>query len=504
MSIKQDLTQIINNLCEQAESNELEFKESLNKLPKDIWETYSAFANTHGGFIILGVKEKPHISITGVNNPDQIIRDLFNTANNKSKISHNLLEDKNVIKHTIDGKCIISIFIPEQEQSKKPVYLNNNYAYTYIRKNEGDYIVSDDELRRFIRNASDDLDSELLDEYTLEDLNLESVLAFKNIINARNPSMHYLEMDNLEFLIEMGVFQLDRKDKRRPKLTIAGLLFLGTYDAIRSKLPQFHLEYINRRGISATDRWIDRVSTGDLNYKDLNVFGFFQIVREKLNATIEDSFELDENSIRKSPVELKTALREALANMLIHADYFDNTSDIKVVVDNYFYNFHNPGMMRVSVTQFFAGGKSLPRNNTLITFFRRMGISDRAGTGGKTILTFAIANKYQMPELEVTTDSTTLKLWVATPRGAHPELDDDTRKVLAYINEKKNVSKSQIISDTGLSAYKVRKALNTLIDNHIIFSLGKGRATRYSWSPSVIERVDAANRIRDLIIQDYQ
>ena len=83
MSIKQDLTQIINNLCEQAESNELEFKESLNKLPKDIWETYSAFANTHGGFIILGVKEKPHISITGVNNPDQIIRDLFNTANNK-------------------------------------------------------------------------------------------------------------------------------------------------------------------------------------------------------------------------------------------------------------------------------------------------------------------------------------------------------------------------------------------------------------------------------------
>lgn len=134
----------------------------------------------------------------------------------------------------------------------------------------------------------------------------------------------------------------------------------------------------------------------------------------------------------------------------------------------------------------------------------RRGISDRAGTGGKTILTFAIANKYQMPELEVTTDSTTLKLWVATPRGAHPELDDDTRKVLAYINEKKNVSKSQIISDTGLSAYKVRKALNTLIDNHIIFSLGKGRATRYSWSPSVIERVDAANRIRDLIIQDYQ
>ena len=43
LSTKQDLTQIIDNLREQAESNELEFKESLNKLPKDFWETYSAF-----------------------------------------------------------------------------------------------------------------------------------------------------------------------------------------------------------------------------------------------------------------------------------------------------------------------------------------------------------------------------------------------------------------------------------------------------------------------------
>lgn len=226
------------------------------------------------------------------------------------------------------------------------------------------------------------------------------------------------------------------------------------------------------------------------------------IVREKLRSTIEDPFELDDNSIRRSPVELETALRESLANMLIHADYFDDATDIKVIVEKYFYTFSNPGMMRVSIPQFFAGGKSLPRNDTLITFFRRMGISDRAGTGGKTILNFALTNKYQTPEIDTSLTSTTLKLWVATPKMSHPELDDEASAILDYINERKVASKSEIMKATGLSAYHVRKSLNTLIENNIISSSGKGRATVYTWSPSVIERVDAANKIRDLIIQN--
>lgn len=502
MTIEAELEQLIPNLAKQKESSSLEFKEAADKLPKDFWETYSAFANTHGGFVILGVKEKPRIIVTGVNNPDKIKKDLFNIANNPDKVSHNLLEDENVKIHKIDGKYVISVYIPEQDIAHKPVYLNKNYSTSYIRKNDGDYKIIDSDLRRFIRNSSNHLDSELLDNYTMDDLNLESVLTFKNLINARNPSMHYLEMDNEKFLTEMGAYQLDRSDNRKPKMTIACLLFLGTYNAIRSKFPHFHLEYINKRNAARGTRWSDRVASGDLNYKNLNVFEFFMIVREKLRSTIEDPFELDDNSIRRSPVELETALRESLANMLIHADYFDDATDIKVIVEKYFYTFSNPGMMRVSIPQFFAGGKSLPRNDTLITFFRRMGISDRAGTGGKTILNFALTNKYQTPEIDTSLTSTTLKLWVATPKMSHPELDDEASAILDYINERKLASKSEIMKATGLSAYHVRKSLNTLIENNIISSSGKGRATVYTWSPSVIERVDAANKIRDLIIQN--
>ena len=500
MNTKNELKNMLSQLSSLHENSELEFKEASTQLPKSFWETYSSFANTSGGFIILGISEKPNLKIIGVSNPKKIITDICNTANNINKVNINLIENENIITHIVHDKTIISIYIPELSPSRKPLYLQNNPKYSYIRKNDGDYIASQEDLRRFIRNSVDNLDSELLENYLFEDLNLNSILAFKNIIHLRNPSKNYLEMDNLEFLLEMGAFQIDRNDRRKPKLTVAGLLFLGKLSAIYQKFPSFHLEYINRRGSSNDERWKDRVCTGDLNYMDLNIFEFFHIVWEKLKASIEDPFELDENSSRKSSAELSTTLREALANMLIHADYFDAGNDLRVTVDNYFYTFSNPGIMRVSKTQFFTGGKSIPRNNTLITFFRRMGVSDRAGTGGKAIFNFAKINKYAMPELTTNMEQTALKIWVATPIITHPELSDNTKMVFDYINKNKSVNISQIVKETKLTKYQSYKAIKELLKMNLIASIGKGRATKYLLVPSIIEKIDAADELRKLII----
>ena len=107
-----------------------------------------------------------------------------NTAANKDKVNHNQLNKNNIEIFEDDGKVVISIYIAELPVNQKPLYLNKNISNTYIRKNTGDYLATEEEIRRFMRNASDNIDGELLDGYTIEDLDIESISSvLKNIVS---------------------------------------------------------------------------------------------------------------------------------------------------------------------------------------------------------------------------------------------------------------------------------------------------------------------------------
>lgn len=160
----------LKELLENHENENIEFKESFIKLSKDFWPTYSAFANTAGGYIVLGIAEPvPYqYEVSGVKNHKKLLDDLFNTAANKDKVNHNQLNKNNIEIFEDDGKVVISIYIAELPVNQKPLYLNKNISNTYIRKNTGDYLATEEEIRRFMRNASDNIDGELLDGILLK------------------------------------------------------------------------------------------------------------------------------------------------------------------------------------------------------------------------------------------------------------------------------------------------------------------------------------------------
>lgn len=487
------LENIIENLQNETESSYLEFKESENNLPKDFWETYSAFANTSGGFVILGIKEKP-FEIVGIKNPNKLIKDLFNLSANTDKVNLNLLSSSNVEQRIVNDKTIISIYIPEAPMNQKPVFFNKDIRNTFIRRNDGDYRATTEELKRFIRNSSDNNDNELLSDYTIDDLDTDSILELKSTAHSRYPARNFIEMDNEKFLETIGVFQIDRNDNRKLKLTLAGLLFLGKYEAIQQLIPHFHLEYLNQRG-STESRWRDRVSSGDISLNNMNLYNFYKIVLEKLRATVEEPFDLDERMVRKSSSDLRESLREALANTLIHADYQDPETSIKIVVTNYFYSFLNPGIMKISKEQFFTGGKSQPRNNCLITLFRLIGASERVGDGGRIILATTEKNNFRHPELETDLHKTFLKIWTAALVDSYPELSKNAVKVLLYIKENHRVSKSQIMKDLNLSDYYTRHALEEILSKEYITKFGKSKNTAYLWNPTRLETIAAVNSL---------
>lgn len=117
----------IYELMQQGEGLHVEMKACSDALPRSIWETYSAFANTRGGVIILGVSEnktdpigKERFRITGVTDVNKVITDFFNTLNNKQKVNKSILVDSDVRTVYIGGKFVIHITVHEADYRQNP------------------------------------------------------------------------------------------------------------------------------------------------------------------------------------------------------------------------------------------------------------------------------------------------------------------------------------------------------------------------------------------------
>ena len=143
---------------EYSENNRIEAKRALGGLPGSIWETYSAFANSFGGILLLGVEELPDKTFRTVNlpAPEKLIAEFWEIIGDKSRVSENILSKWDVEIHTIDGDHIISITVPRADRRRRPVYIGNNpYQGSYRRDGEGDYHCTEEEVRMMLRDTQE-------------------------------------------------------------------------------------------------------------------------------------------------------------------------------------------------------------------------------------------------------------------------------------------------------------------------------------------------------------
>jgi hypothetical protein len=209
-----------------------------------------------------------------------------------------------------------------------------------------------------------------------------------------NPGAPWNDLNDLEFLRRIGAWRINRETGEQG-LTIAGLLMFGTHYVIQEQFPYYMLDYQERPEAKTERRWVDRL-TLDGTWSG-NLYDFYRKTYRKLTADLKVPFEI-KGGIRQDDTPVHIALREALANVLVHADYSDRAS-VLVVKRPDMFGFRNPGLMRVPIKIAMKGGEADCRNRTLHQMFRYVNIGEQAGSGIPKILAGWKNQSWQPPLL---------------------------------------------------------------------------------------------------------
>lgn len=411
----------VKELLNKGEKVDIECKESDSKLSKSIWETYSSFANTNGGYIFLGIKEdkkkklpEERFQIQGIQNYDVQVKAFWDTVNS-DKVNKNILKDEDVqiVMIPSTALAVVSIHVPRADYNNRPVFINGNpYTGTFKRNHEGDYHASEDEINAMLRDQkSEGNDGIVLEHYGMEDIDLETLGHYRTMFQNNNPDHVWNQEDNKQFLTMLGGYKKDRS-KNIEGLTIAGLLMFGKGIAIRDRFSNLMMDYRDESHATNDMRWSDRV-TYDGTWEN-NLFNFFMKVSPKLSADLKKPFVLD-NQQRVDDTPIHKAIREAFVNMIIHSDYLLDSGTLKILKKQDEFIFTNPGSLKLSVEEIFKGGNSKSRNPAMQLMLRMVGFGDNAGSGIPTILNtwkeadWVEPNLYEDTHLNQVT--LTLKTW---------------------------------------------------------------------------------------------
>lgn len=469
-----------------------------NELPNSFWESYSSFSNTSGGFIILGVLEQEvQNEIIGVGNPEKILTSLWDQLSNTNKVSYRNVDNQDVNTYIIDGKTIIIIYVKEAAESMKPIYIGNKLENSWIRTGDGDRRATREELAAFMRNAQPGQDNLAADNFTIDDLDIDSVITYKERVSKRFPKRQYIKMSNEDFLSEIGACYKDRNSGEL-KIKRGTLLFLGKCNAIKEIFPHFHLDFFNRRGDNP--RWSDRVSDDEPSDYEMNIYNFYNIVYEKIRVLSQESFALDSEKKRLPLSDFDETIRECLVNCLAHADYVQGYPSIRIDVYDGWLSFTNPGKMLISAQQFFLGGDSRPRNEIIMKLFRLLGVSERQGFGGPMIYKTAMQNDYKRPEILTNIERTELKIWNIDLVDSYPDLASDEKNVLRYIVKSSQAqSVNSIRNALNMTEYRVRNSIKTLEDEGLIRKIGNGPSTKYTIGIESVEFLTQIQMAMDIL-----
>lgn len=484
----------------RGDSTLIEVKRAAGGMPDSTAETVCAFANMpDGGTLILGIDEQQNFAITGVAEPAQLEAAIVDQA--RSSISPTPTLTTATL--TIKGKQVVIIEVSPLRLADRPAMLKGR---AYLRQADGDYVMHEHELRmidveKLLMIEPRNYDSQGVPGLTRNDLVPELVAEY--LRQARLRDRRLADRDDEEILRRTGIIMSSGEP------TLAGLYALGDYP--QGVFPS----------LTVTAAVQTRNDAGQTRNRDLQHFtGPLPLLLDDVlgwcsrNIPLSRSYRSDGHILERPELPL-TAVRELVANALVHRDLGPNTLgtgksvQIRITPDALF--IQSPGGLRgVSLQQLESDDHAQAAvNQRLYSVAQKLVTPDGfpliEGEGGGIREVFRAAQEFGLPAPTLVNTGVQFKamLWFPDPsptnasvhlanhtqRGASvtaaarigtetgatrkPTPSKNLPTLLGALEEQGSASFAELIDGTGLTRGQLRYALAAGLGSGEILMVGK-------------------------------
>ena len=433
-------------LLRRQEGKTLEFKRDLSS-PDGILKTLVAFANTAGGTVVIGVEDGSK-RIRGV--PDVLKAEEKLASLIADSIRPRLVPDIEVAPWRNLNLLTVEVF----PSNTRPHYLNRlgPEAGVLIRvgsTNRRADAIQIEELRRLNR-----IDS--FDEQAIPELNSEA-------IDFRAASELFAQYRKLTPQ-DLRTLRLTTGHQGRQVPTVGGLLLFG-----KDRLNRF------------PDAWIQ---AGRFAGVDRSRLVDSQEVRSYLPRAAEEAIAFVQKHLLREAVIGRVrrkdrwtvppvALREALINAIVHAEYAQRGAPIRVAVFDDRIEIENPGLLPFGLTvEDIQRGISKLRNRVIGRVFHELHLIEQWGSGIQRMTSACVEAGLAPPKIEEI--GTHFRVTLAAVRTEKPKIDETDRKILSLLAEARSLSTASVAKHIRLSQRATVTRLQSLVSRGLAMEIGTG------------------------------
>ena len=452
-----------------SETSIVEFKDGRGGLPKDTWRTVSSFAHKpSGGIIAFGFDENENkkIKVVGLENIASLQEKLSDLTNNE--ISFVLRPTYHILE--LENKNILAVFIPECPDQFKPCYrkilgLPNGAC---IRDGNTDRTMTKDEMIELVANSKKlKFDITKAEGVRLEDLSKEKILNLLIKSGERTKRNSSLKDINFELLKNLGIAD-EFKGEKVP--TLAGfLIFAKNKPQKKSNFNRYIIRCVRYKGSSVSSDIIDKADIDGTLDEQIDNMEKFILRNIKKSAKIIGTKRIEKYEYSKK------AIREIIANAVIHRDYkiIETYTQINVFEDRI--DIFNPGCLPPGVTVENIKDAQVSRNVIVAARLKELDYLEEYGRGINIVF-----NKMEewnlLPPIFKNTSNSFKVILMGEKLSS---LNKVQIEIWTYLTENNKITAKECEKNLNFSRKTINYNLKKMQDMGLIQSVGQSINTYY-------------------------